>query len=132
MIIAPGLVLLFLSGPAATAQVMSGGQYSITSSVQASGGGASTGSGNKVIEGTAGESAAGGPYSVANFTHEAGFWPTTLASVAAMPSPTPTGTPPPNTIQFSAANYSVLEALTATRLRSHARATPPGLLQSIT
>ena len=109
-----GLLAILLSAPAAPAQVMSGGNYRITSSVQANGGGASTGAGNKTIEGTAGESGAGGPYSVSGFTHEAGFWPTTLAAVAAMPSPTPTGTPPPNTIQFNAANYSVLEALTAT------------------
>ena len=111
-----GLFSLVLSARTLPAQVMSGGKYQITSSVQAGGGGASTGAGNKMIEGTAGETAAGGPYSVSTFSHDAGFWPTTLAPVSAMPSPTPTGTPPPNTIQFSAANYSVLESLTATTI----------------
>jgi hypothetical protein len=109
-----GLLTLLVSVPASPAQVMSGGNYKITSSVQANGGGASSGAGNKTIEGTAGETAAGGPYSNSSLTHHAGFWPTTLAPVTAMPSPTPTGTPPPNTVQFSAANYSVLEAMTAT------------------
>src|SRR5215471_5749437 len=111
-----GLFSLVLSARTLPAQVMSGGKYQITSSVQAGGGGASTGAGNKMIEGTAGETAAGGPYSVSTFSHDAGFWPTTLAPVTVMPSPTPTGTPPPNTIQFSAANYSVLESLTATTI----------------
>jgi hypothetical protein len=91
---------------------MSGGNYKITSSVQASGGGTSTGSSNRVIEGTAGETAAGGPYTNSPLSHDAGFWPTTLA-ISALPSPTPTGTPPPNTVQFEMANYSVLEAMTA-------------------
>jgi len=92
---------------------MSGGNYKITSSVQASGGGTSTGSGNRVIESTAGETAAGGPYGNSSLRHDAGFWPTSLAAVNALPSPTPTGTPPPNTIQFEAASYSVLEAMTS-------------------
>ena len=108
------LLALLLNAPAVPAQVMSGGNYKITSSVQAGGGGASTGSGNRVIEGTAGETAAGGPHSNSTFSHDAGFWPTTLASAAATPTPTPSATPPPNTIQFNAPSYSVLEALTAT------------------
>ena len=107
------LLPLLLCFSSASAQVMTGGNFQITSSVQAGGGGASTGSGNRVIEGTTGQTAAGGPSSSSGFTHDAGFWQTTSASVATA-SPTPTGTPPPNTIQFSAANYAVLEAMTAT------------------
>src|SRR5262245_38878267 len=80
-----GFLALLLSAPATPAQVMSGGNYQISSSVQAGGGGASTGSGNKVIEGTAGQTAAGGPYSTATLRHDAGFWPTTLAAVTATP-----------------------------------------------
>src|SRR6476469_1413112 len=84
-----GIFCLTLNLIIASAQTMSGGNYKITSSVHASGGGASAG-GNKVIEGTAGQAAAGGPTSGAAFSHDAGFWPTTLASSNAMPTPTPT------------------------------------------
>src|SRR5262249_7121901 len=113
-VIALAFLTLLLNAAAASAQVMSGGNFQNTSPAPAGGGGASTGSGNRVVEGTAGQTAAGGPYSNSTFTHDAGFWQTTSATVTATPSPTPTGTPPPNTIQFSAASYSVLEAMTAT------------------
>jgi len=84
---------------------MSGGNYKITSSVQASGGGAGTGGGNKVIEGTAGQSAAGGPLTGGAVSHTSGFWPTTLGQ-----SPQPSGQ---TAFQFSATNYSVQEDLGA-------------------
>ncbi len=86
-------------------QTMSGGNIKITSSVQASGGAAGTGSGNKVIEGTAGQSLAGGPLTGGAISHNSGFWPTTLAQ-----SQVQSGT---TTFQFSAANYSVQEDLGA-------------------
>jgi len=96
------LFCLALTCVAASAQIMSGGSYKITSSVQASGGGKSTGSGNKVIEGTAGQTGAGGPLSKSSIAHVAGFWPTTLAANTATPtptpSPTPTATPTPTVI----------------------------------
>jgi hypothetical protein len=114
VIISVGFLTLLLNVATVPAQIMNGGSYRITSSVQAGGGGTSTGSGNRVIEATAGQTAAGGPASNSTFTHDAGFWQTTSASAAATPSPTPTATPPPNTIQFNATNYSVLEAMTAT------------------
>jgi hypothetical protein len=88
-----GVLCLTLNLIAASAQTMSGGNYKITSSVHAGGGGTSTGSGNKVIEGTAGQTAAGGPTSGSAFSHDAGFWPTTLTQAAATPTPTPTPTP---------------------------------------
>jgi len=91
-----GILCLTLNLIAASAQTMSGGNYKITSSVHASGGGTSTGSGNKVIEGTAGQTAAGGPTSGSAFSHDAGFWPTTLTSPAATPTPSPTPTPTPS------------------------------------
>lgn len=112
LIVSLGFFSLLLNA-AASAQVMSGGNFQVTASVQAGGGGASTGSGNRMIEGTAGQTAAGGPSSNSTFTHDAGFWQTTSAPATATPSPTPTGTPQPNSIQFNAANYSVLEAMTA-------------------
>src|SRR5215813_14542092 len=77
----------------ARAQVMSGDKYSITSSVVGSGGGSSS-AGNMKIEGTAGQSAAGGPYTGASVSHVAGFWSASLAS-AATPTPTPSPTPSP-------------------------------------
>lgn len=86
-------------------QSMSGGNYKVTSSVQASGGGASTGGGNKVIEGTAGQSAAGGPQTGDPISHVAGFWPTTLIELQQQGGQT--------TFQFSAGNYSVHENLCA-------------------
>jgi hypothetical protein len=91
--LAVSILCLTLNLIAASAQTMSGGNYKITSSVQASGGGTSSGSGNKVIEGTAGQAAAGGSLANSRYSHDAGFWPTTLASSNATPTPTPTPTP---------------------------------------
>jgi len=90
-----GILCLALNLIAASAQTMSGGNYKITSSVHASGGGTSSGSGNKVIEGTAGQTAAGGPTFGSALSHDAGFWPTTLTQAAATPTPSPTPTPAP-------------------------------------
>ncbi len=87
------LLCFILSAVGAMAQ-SGGGNYRITSSVVAGGGGASTGSGNKSIEGTAGQSGAGGPHANSPYSHDAGFWPTTVMA-AATPSPTPTPTPLP-------------------------------------
>jgi hypothetical protein len=69
----------------------SGGPYQITSSVVGSGGGISSGAGNKVIEGTAGQTAAGGPTNGSSISHQAGFWSAALVA-AATPTPTPTPT----------------------------------------
>src|SRR6185503_16926245 len=100
-----GLLLLALTTANVVSQTSSGGSYQITSSVVAGGGGSSTGSGNKVIEGTAGQSAAG-PSANGNISHVAGFWPTTPSLSAIQPGGQAT-------FQFSAANYVVQEALTA-------------------
>lgn len=96
---------LWLAPFKSLSQSMSGGNYKITSAVQAGGGGAGTGSGNKVIEGTAGQSSAGGPLTGGPISHTSGFWPTTLAQ-----SQQQSGT---TAFQFSAANYSVQEDLGA-------------------
>jgi Calx-beta domain-containing protein/uncharacterized protein DUF4214 len=92
LILIPAIVLagLALSALNARAQVSSGGSFTITSSVAAGGGGTSSGAGGKTIEGTAGQVAAGGPSASAQYSHEAGFWPTTLAQPALTPTPTPT------------------------------------------
>jgi Calx-beta domain/Domain of unknown function (DUF4214) len=95
---------LALSAVTVIAQTSSGGSYKITSTVIAGGGGSSTGSGNKSIEGTTGQSAAGGPRSGGSISHDAGFWPTTLAQEA----PQQGGQ---TTIQFSAASYQYQEQL---------------------
>jgi len=81
------LGLLALGTISGMAQTLSGGSFTITSSVTAGGGGNSTGSGNTGITGTTGQSAAGGPHANSPFSHDAGFWPTTLGQVA--PTPTP-------------------------------------------
>jgi len=115
-LILSGLLLSLVLSPLAALAQSSGGNYKITSSVQAGGGGTSVGSGNKVIEGTAGQAAAGGPQSNSSLSHTGGFWPTTLA--VALPTPPQGG---PGTMQFSASNYSVPEdlgALTITVTRS--------------
>src|SRR5215831_614843 len=83
---------MFLSADV-NAQVSSGDKYSITSSVVANGGGAST-DGSKRIEGTIGQAAAGGPHSGGSISETAGFWFAVKASDAT-PSPTPSPTPPP-------------------------------------
>jgi Calx-beta domain/Domain of unknown function (DUF4214) len=98
------LFAVILSPVGTLAQSMSGGPYKITSSAQASGGGSSAG-GNKVIDGTAGQSAPG-PASGSSISHVAGFWPTTRST----PLPNPGGT---TTVQFSAASYLVPEDLAA-------------------
>jgi hypothetical protein len=98
------LLCLFVSAATVIAQTSSGGPYKMTSTVIAGGGGASTGSGNKSIEGTTGQSAAGGPRTGGNKSHDAGFWPTTLAQE----TPQQGGQ---TTIQFSAASYQYQEQL---------------------
>ena len=99
------ILIAVIANPVGTlAQTMSGGPYKVTSSVQASGGGSSAG-GNKVIDGTAGQSAAG-PSSGSSISHVAGFWPATRGTTLSQPGGT-------TTVQFSAANYSVQEDLTA-------------------
>jgi Calx-beta domain len=102
------LLSLVISTIAGLAQTSSGGPYKITSAVQASGGGKSTGSGNTTIEGTAGQSAAGGPHNNSPYAHDAGFWPTTTAPAG----PTPTPLPGAGTLAFSAPTYNVLEDCT--------------------
>jgi hypothetical protein len=108
LILSTILLALTISTIAGLAQSSSGGPYKITSSVQASGGGTSSASGNISIEGTAGQSAAGGPHNNSPLSHDAGFWPTT--SGQATPTPTPQG---PSTLQFSQSSFSVQEDLTA-------------------
>src|SRR5262249_55824012 len=73
------LFAFFLNTVGGQGQTLSGGPYKITSSVQASGGGMSTGAGSKVIEGTAGQSAAGGLHTGGSISHIPGFWQMTLA-----------------------------------------------------
>jgi hypothetical protein len=99
------LLCFILSAVTAVAQ-SSGGNYRITSSVVAGGGGASAGSGNKVIEGTSGQSAAGGPQTGSSISHLSGFWPTTLAQSG----PQQGGQ---TTLQFSSISYLVQEDLGA-------------------
>jgi Calx-beta domain/Domain of unknown function (DUF4214) len=99
------LLAVFLNTIGGSAQSMSGGNYKITSSVQASGGGTSTGGGNKVIDGTAGQSVAGGPLAGDSVSHTSGFWPTTLGQSQQQGGQT--------AFQFSAINYSVQEDLGA-------------------
>lgn len=86
-----GLLTFVMTVSAAAAQTISGGKYTISSSVVAGGGGTSTGAGNKMIEGTTGQPAAGGPNSKLAYSHDPGFWPTALTQ----PGPTPTATPTP-------------------------------------
>src|SRR2546421_7478733 len=105
-VIFASVLLCLVLGPSRGLAQSSGGSYKITSSVQASGGGTSTGSGNKVIEGTAAQSASGGPQTAASISHVSGFWPTTLAQPA-LPQNGQT------TFQFSANNYSAPEDLGA-------------------
>ncbi|MGC2238853.1 MAG: carboxypeptidase-like regulatory domain-containing protein [Pyrinomonadaceae bacterium] len=74
------LTLILFSAPAANAQ--SGGTYSITTSVVASGGGAMQGSGIKV-DGTVAQPGAGDVMANAPFTLRGGFWNPLLAPTAA-------------------------------------------------
>jgi len=96
-------VLILLTNAISVTAQSSGGNYKVTSSVVAGGGSQSTGSGNKVIEGTAGQSAAG-PTSNSNISHVAGFWPATLAQSQPQSGLT--------TVQFSAGSYVAQEDLT--------------------
>jgi len=100
------LLSLVLTPVAGLAQSSGGGNYKITSSVVAGGGAASTGSGSKVIDGTGGQSAAGGPQTNSSISHLSGFWPATLAE----PKPQQGGQV---MLQFSAASYLVQENLGA-------------------
>jgi hypothetical protein len=100
------LAALIISTVAGLAQTSSGGPYKITSAVQAGGGGTSSGSGNITIEGTAGQPAAGGPHGSSPYTHDAGFWFTTMVPA------TPTPLPGSGTLEFSAPTYNVLEDCT--------------------
>lgn len=89
-LVVAGLLLgVALSSMSTLAQTMSGGSYKITSSVQAGGGGTSTGSGNRSIEGTAGQTAAGGPQANSPYSHDAGFWATTSMQPTSTPTPSP-------------------------------------------
>ena len=106
-------LLCFVLQSVGLAQI-SGGTFKITSSVLAGGGGMSSGSGSKVIEGTAGQPAAGGPQNTSSISHASGFWPATLAE----PQSPQSGQV---TLQFSAASYIVQEdlgALTVTVTRN--------------
>lgn len=103
-IVSVTLFALFLNIVPVLAQQSSGGNYKITSAVVAGGGGVSTGSGSKLIEGTAGQSAAG-PATNGNISHVAGFWPATLAQAQLQ-----TGQ---SNFQFSSAAYTVAEELGA-------------------
>jgi len=100
------LFAFFLNTVGGQGQTLSGGPYKITSSVQASGGGTSTGAGSKVIEGTAGQSAAGGLHTGGSISHIPGFWQMTLAQSQQQQGGQAA-------FQFSASNYSVQEDLGA-------------------
>src|SRR5262245_23064627 len=100
------LFAFFLNTVGGQGQTLSGGPYKITSSVQASGGGMSTGAGSKVIEGTAGQSAAGGLHTGGTISHIPGFWQMTLAQSQQQQSGQ-------TTFQFNASSYSVQENLGA-------------------
>ena len=99
LLVLASLLAMYLVGVSAWAQ-SSSGSYRITSSVTAGGGGASTGSGNLTLEGTAGQPGAGGPFSNSPLSFRSGFWPTTLAS------PLVSG---PSNLQLNATSYSVNE-----------------------
>jgi hypothetical protein len=100
--------------PAVNAQVMSGDKYSITSSVVGSGGGSSANS-DKRIDGTAGQSAAGGPLANSSFSHTAGFWAAASATPNASPTPNPSPTPPP-TFSLSISDVSQAEGNSGTTI----------------
>jgi len=63
---------LTLTAASALAQMMSGGSYAMTSSVQAAGG--VSAANMKSIVGTAGQTTAGGPYPKDAYAQSAGFW----------------------------------------------------------
>lgn len=78
------LALLGLAGVSAvSAQVAAGGSYTLAQTVVAGGGGTSTGGAYK-IEGTGGQTVAGGPATAGAYTIRDGFWvPGPLAPTAA-------------------------------------------------
>src|SRR5437764_13042363 len=80
------LTVLTLVVLTAHAQVATGGSYTITQSVIASGGGASSGVGPNIfsITATSGQSLAGGPISNAPYNFFIGFWTSAGPSIAAM------------------------------------------------
>ncbi|HEU5236977.1 MAG TPA: Calx-beta domain-containing protein [Pyrinomonadaceae bacterium] len=113
------LAVLFAFPIGGLAQTLSGGPFKITSSVQASGGGTSVGAGNKVIEGTAGQSAAGVLQTGGPISHVAGFWPMTLAQSQQQQNGQ-------TTFQFSASTYSVQEDLGALAITVNRTGDPSG------
>lgn len=86
--------------------LQAGGQFNLSNSVIAGGGGKSEGSSLK-LEGTIGQPAAGTLMKGGQFSLAGGFLPSaTDATATPTPTPTPTGT----TLQFSQPNYNVGEA----------------------
>jgi hypothetical protein len=86
------------------------GQFDISHSVVAGGGGTSTNA-NYKVDGTIGQATAGTAMSGGQFSQTGGFWAAESAtpSVSPSPTPSPTPTPPPSNLQFSASNYTVNE-----------------------
>ena len=84
-------------------------QFDLSRNVIAGGGGTSSG-GHFKVEGTIGGQGAGGTSVGGNFAEAGGFWQT--IGTGPLSSPTATPTPAAATVQFSATNYSVVEACT--------------------
>jgi hypothetical protein len=78
---------LLISPPiVAEAQVASGGNFSLTQSVVASGGGTNSGGGSFSLSGTTGQSVAGGAMSGSTFEATSGFWNFSPASIPNAPA----------------------------------------------
>src|SRR5438309_1738920 len=79
------LTVLTLVVLTAQAQIATGGSYTITQSIIASGGGASSGGGPNIfsITGTGGQSLAGGPISNAPYNFFSGFWTSSAGPIIA-------------------------------------------------
>ena len=93
-------------------QPQTSAQFDLSQNVIAGGGGSSTG-GTLKVDGTIGQPAVGTSMSGGQFSQTGGFWQA-VSDVTSSPTPTPSPTPSPSpgsdTIQFSAANYTIGEA----------------------
>ena len=89
----------------------SGGQFDLSRTVIAGGGGTSTSpDGSLKVEGTIGQPAVGTTTSNGQFSQTGGFWqPQSGVTPTPTPSPTPSPTPGSNVVQFSASSYNVNE-----------------------
>jgi hypothetical protein len=95
--------------PLAIAWAQTGGTIDLHRNVVAGGGNTSSGSGNKQVSGTSGQSAAGAQSSGGTMVEKSGFW---FAALAPAASPTPTPQPGSGTFQFAVATFVVNEDCT--------------------